>query len=71
MIDAKEIEQIIQAFLRRLSIYITNEEMKQIENNLKTLQYKKYTSTFFIPSYSIYPRYAGLLPVRHDLLLCH
>lgn len=39
--DIKEIEQIVQAFLRRLSIYITNEEMEQIENNLKTLQYKK------------------------------
>lgn len=39
--DNPELEEIVQTFLNRLSIYITEEEMKFIKNNIQTLQYKK------------------------------
>lgn len=37
----KEIEQLVNSFLNRLKLYITDDEIKHVENNLKTLQYKK------------------------------
>ena len=39
--DNPELEEIVKTFLSKLSIYITEEEMEIIKNNIQTLQYKK------------------------------